>query len=161
MIKIKKNKGISLIEILIVVGLIAIISAIAGLNLSQFHNQQVLRNTTEDVISLLNEARNDTISSKNSNTYGIHFQTDRAILFIFTGTTFNINDSSNVSVIFDTAVIIPTTGGINLIGGGSDIVFDRLTGETAKYGTIIIRLTNNATSQKIVTISKIGVIGSN
>ena len=153
-----KNKGISLIEILIVVGLIAIISTIAVLNLSNFHNQQILINTTEDVVSLLNEARNDTISSKNSNTYGIHFQTDRAILFA--GASFTSNPS-NKQINLDSAVIIPISGGINLNGGGSDIVFDRITGETTKYGTIIIRLVSKATSQKVVTISKIGVIGSN
>ena len=153
-----KNKGISLIEILIVVGIISIISTIAVLNLSNFHNQQVLRNTTEDVVSLLNEARNSTISSKNSNTYGIHFQTDRAILF--TGASFT-NSPSNKQINLDSAVIIPSSGGINLNGGGNDIVFDRITGETTKYGTITIRLVSNTTSQKVITISKVGVIGSN
>jgi len=158
MIKIKKNKGISLIEILIVVGLIAIISAIAGLNLSQFHNQQVLRNTTEDVISLLNEARNDTISSKNSNTYGVHLETNKITLFA--GASFTSNPS-NKQINLDSAVIIPSSGGINLNEGGSDIVFDRITGETTKYGTIIIQLVNNATLQKVINISNLGVIGSN
>jgi prepilin-type N-terminal cleavage/methylation domain-containing protein len=154
-----KNKGISLIEILIAVSIIAIISAIAVPNLSKFHNQQALQNTTEDVVSLLNEARNNTISSKNSNTYGVHLETDRAILF--TGTTFNSNDSSNVPVIFDTATIIPATGGISLNGGGSDIVFNRITGDTANYGTIIIELISDNTQQKIINISKIGIIDSN
>lgn len=154
-----KNKGISLIEILIAVSIIAIISAIVVPNLSKFHNQQALQNTTEDVVSLLNEARNNTISSKNSNTYGVHLVTDRAILF--TGTTFNSNDSSNVPVIFDTTAIIPATGGISLNGGGSDIVFERITGDTSNSGTIIIELISDNTQQKIININKIGVVGSN
>jgi len=156
--KIKKNKGISIIEILIVISIIVIISAIAIPNLSKFHNQQALQNTTEDVISLLNEARNSTISSKNSNTYGIHFQSDKVILFA--GASFT-SDPSNKQVDLDSSVTIPVAGGINLNGGGSDIVFARITGDTTEYGTIIIRLVKDATQQKIITISKIGVIGSN
>jgi prepilin-type N-terminal cleavage/methylation domain-containing protein len=158
LLKIKINKGISLIEILVVISILAIIVAIVVPNFSKFHNQQALLNTTEDVISLLNEARNNTISSKDSNTYGIHFETSKATLFA--GTTYVIN-SSNKQIIFDKAVSIPLSGGIILNGGGSDVVFDRLTGETTKYGTVIVRLISDASSQKTINISKLGVIGSN
>lgn len=153
-----KNKGISIIEIIIVISIIAIISAITIPNLSQFRNQQAIKNTAEDIISLLNEARNSTISSKNSNTYGIHFQSDRAILF--TGSFFN-EDPSNKQIDFDSAITIPETGGINLNGGGDDIVFVRITGDTLNYGTIVIQLSSDITQQKVINISKIGVIGSN
>jgi len=158
LLKIKINKGISLIEILVVVSIIAIIVAIVVPNFSKFHNQQALRNTTEDVISLLNEARNNTISSKDSNTYGVHFETGKATLFA--GTTYAVN-ASNTQIIFDKAASIPVSGGIILNGGGSDVVFDRLTGSTSEYGTIVVRLISDASSQKTINISKLGVIGSN
>ena len=153
--RIINNKGISLIEILIVVGIISIISTIVIPSLSRFHDQQALRNTTEDVISLLNEARNNTISSKNSTTYGIHFQSDKVILF--TGSSFTIS-SSNKQINLDSVIIIPSVGGINLNGRGSDIIFDRITGDTAEYGSIIIRLKRDVLKQNIINISKIGII---
>ena len=153
-----KNKGFTAIELIIAIFIIALLSAIIIPNLAKFHNGRVLQNTNEDIISLLNEARNDTISSKDSNIYGIHFQTDRAILF--TGASYNVS-SSNKEIDFDSAVAIPASGGINLNGEISDVVFDRITGETAGYGTIIIRLTSDATQQKTISISKIGIISSN
>ena len=153
-----KNKGISIVEILVVVSIIAIISAIVVPNLSEFHNQQVIKNTAEDVISLLNEARNSTISSKDSNTYGVQFQSDRAILFA--GSSFS-DSPSNKQINFDSSVTIPAIGGISLNGGESNVVFDRITGDTANYGTIIIELISDNTQQKIINISKIGIIGSN
>lgn len=58
----KYQKGITMLEILIVLAIIAIISTIVILNLSSFRNERAIRNTIEDVISLLNEARNNTIS---------------------------------------------------------------------------------------------------
>lgn len=154
----KKNKGISVIEILIAVSIIAIISAIVVPSLSKFHNQQVIKNTAEDVISLLNEARNSTISSKDSNTYGVQFQSDRVILF--SGSSFS-DSPSNKQINFDSSVTIPAIGGISLNGGGSNVVFDRITGDTANYGTIIIKLISDNTQQKIININKIGIIGSN
>jgi prepilin-type N-terminal cleavage/methylation domain-containing protein len=153
-----KNRGISVIEILVVISIIGILSAVVISNLSSFHNQQVLKNTTEDLVSLLNEARNSTISSKNSTTYGVHLQTDRAILF--TGATF-VDDISNKQIDFDSTVLIPATGGINLSGGGSDIVFSRITGDTVNNGTIIIQQTNDSSKQKIININTLGVIGVN
>lgn len=153
-----KNKGISLIEILIVVSIIATISAIVVINLSKFRNQQVLQNTTEDVVSLLNEARNSTISSKNSNTYGVHFQSDKTTLF--SGASFT-SDPSNKQINLDSSVIIPVTGGINLNSGGNDVIFTRISGDTTNNGTITIQLVNDITQQKVITISKIGVISSN
>lgn len=153
-----KNRGISLIEILVSISIIAILSVIVALNLSKFHNQQVIKNTTADVVSLLNKARNDTISSKNSNTYGIHFQSN--IVTLFTGTSYNVS-SSNEIINFDSTVTIPSIGGITLNGGGSDIVFQRITGDTVNNGTIIIQLSSDATQQKIITISSLGIISVN
>ena len=154
----KRNRGVSLIEILIVVSIIVAIAAITVPGLAKFHNQQVLRNTTEDVISILNEARNDTISSKNSLTYGVHFETNKITLF--TGTSYSVN-SSNKIINIDSSAIIPSSGGINLNGGGSDIVFQRITGDTTDYGTIVIRQSGDVSQQKVVSINKIGIIGSN
>lgn len=153
-----KNKGISLIEILVIISIISILSAVVISNLSSFHKQQVLKNTTEDLVSLLSEARNSTISSKNSTNYGVRIQTDNAILF--TGANF-ADDVSNKQINFDPAVLVPITGGINLAGGGSDIVFSRITGDTANNGTIVIQLTSDSSKQKTISINSLGIIGVN
>lgn len=155
-----KNRGISIIEILIVISIIVALSAIVIPSFSSFHKQQALKNTTEDIVSLLNEARNNTISSKNSNTYGVHFDNNKAILF--SGTSF-VASPSNKQIDFDSVVIVPESGGINLVGGGSDVVFTRITGDTqeGEYGTIVVQLVSDSTKHKIININKIGVIGSN
>ncbi|MEK7585743.1 MAG: hypothetical protein AAB477_00715 [Patescibacteria group bacterium] len=156
---IQKNGGVSLIEIVIAISIIALISVVVILNLSKFRDERTLDNMTQDVISVLNKAKSDTISSLNSNSYGVHFQTDKVVYFV--GTTYNSSDAGNIVTNLDSSVTIPVSGGINLNGGGSDVTFTRLTGDTTKYGTIIIRLTSDATRQKTVTISQTGVISSN
>jgi Tfp pilus assembly protein FimT len=156
--KIIQNRGISLMEILIIISIIGIISAIVIPNSSDFRKKQALKNTTEDVVSLLNEARNSTLSSKNLNNYGVHFDVDKAILF--SGTSF-VDASSNKQIDFDSSVNIPEDGGINLEGGGNDIVFHRMTGETSEYGTIIIQQINNPSHQNVISINSVGLIEVN
>ena len=152
------NRGINLLEIIVVIGIIALISAITIPNLSAFKKQQALKNTTEDIVSLLNEARNSTISSKNSTNYGVHFEEDQASMF--SGTAFTSN-SSEKQIDFDQAVMIEKDTDVNLSGGGDDIIFERLTGNTTNYGTITIRLVSDASKIRTITASSIGIISVN
>lgn len=140
-----------------VIAIVGIISSIVLLNLSQFRNEQLLKNTTLDVVSLLNKARQNTLSSFNSTNYGVHFDGDKAVLF--TGSVYSSNSVTNEPIVFNNRVIIPIPSGLN-IGGGGDVVFERLTGETIG-GTIKIQLTSNSTKHKIITIGKIGNASSN
>ena len=153
-----KNKGMNMLEVIIVISIITIITAVTIPSLSSFKKQQALKNTTEDIVSLLNEARNSTISSKNSTTYGIHFEEDKATLF--PGAIF-IDSTLNKQINFDQAVIISLDDGINLHEGGDDLVFERITGNTTDYGTIIVQLVSDASKLKTITISSIGIISVN
>lgn len=156
-LKINKNKGFTLIEILMVIAILGIISSIVLLNLSQFRNEQLLKNTTLDVVSLLSKARQNTLSSVNSTNYGVHFDSNKAVLF--TGSLYSSNNATNEPIVFSSKVIVPIPSGLN-IGGGSDVIFERLTGETVG-GTIKIQLTSDSTKQKIITVGKIGNASSN
>jgi type II secretory pathway pseudopilin PulG len=160
--RIKNNKGVSIVEILIVISIIIAIGAIVALNLSKFRDEQALKNTTVDIVTLLNKARQNTLSSLNSNNYSVHFESDKAVLF--SGTTYSSSSSDNDPIIFSSAVTIPATGGINISGGGSDINFKRLTGDVINgtiSSTIIIELVSNPSRQKTITINKTGIISSN
>ncbi len=151
------QKGFTLLEVIIIIIIIGIISSIILVSLSSFKNEQILKNTSIDVVSLLNKARQNTLSSINSKNYGVHFETNKMVLF--GGQSYSQLDISNEIVIFSPAILIPSLNGLN-IGGGSDVIFDRLTGETIG-GTIILQLSSDNTKMKIITISKTGIISSN
>lgn len=145
-------------EVLMVISILAIIIAITMPNFSEFKKQQSLKTTKEDIISFLNEARNKTISSKNGTAYGVRFESDKAILF--PGDSYS-SSILNKQIDFDNTVTIPNPGGINLTGGGSDVIFKRITGDTINNGTIVIQLVSDPTKQKIININNLGVVSSN
>lgn len=153
--KILHNRGISLIEILIIIAIMFVVSFVAMPSLINFQREQSLKNTTENIISFLNKAKSDSSSSLNSNNYGVHFEDNYMVYF--SGSTFSESGPDNKMINFESGTSIPS-GGISLNGGGNDVIFPRLTGDTTGYGTITIQLTAKTTHQKIITIGKIGSI---
>lgn len=154
----KHNLGFSFFEVIIVLAIFGLILAIVGPSFSGFRNSQTVKNTTEDIISLLNQARNDTLLSKNSTFYSVHFETTRAVLF--TGGVFDTNAATNKVITFDSIVTVPLAN-VSLAGGGVDVKFDRLSGDTSQYGTIRVTLVSNSNVAKTITINKLGVVSSN
>lgn len=154
----KYTRGFTILEILIVIAILGIMIGIIVPSFSNFRNRQAVSNTTEDLVSFLNKARNNTLLSKNSNYYSIHLDTNHAVLF--TGGVYDENDNTNEILDFDTLVSVPA-GTVLINGGGSDISFDRLTGDTSDYGTIKVVLTEDVAINKTITINKLGIISAN
>ena len=150
--------GFTAIEIIIAIAVLGIILAVILPSLSTFRNDQTLKNTADDIATLLNQARTDTLSSKNSTYYSVHFQSDRAVYFV--GGTYNSGASTNKTVMFDSTVTLPS-GNISLNGAGANVTFDRLTGNTNEYGTITIQLAGDSTKQKVITVTKTGIVSAN
>ena len=149
-----KNKGITIFEVLIGIVIMISITSVVFYSLLNFRDEQALRNTEVEIVSMLNKARQNTLSSKNSTNYSVHFDSDKITLF--SGSVYSDVNPSNESVMFNPPVTLAEVNGLN-IGGGSDVIFDRLTGETLG-GTITIELSSDNTKQKTITIMKTGII---
>ena len=111
-------KGISLIEIIIIIAIVALITSFLTFALVDFRARALLTEAHSSVVSLLRDARARTIASLNNTVYGVHFQEDRAVLF--TGTIYDSAASSNQIYFLPSTIIIST---INF-GGPQDIIFD-------------------------------------
>jgi type II secretory pathway pseudopilin PulG len=151
-----KNKGITLLEIIIGISILLMILALTIPSLSSFRNRQISKSVSEDIASLVNEARMMTLSSKNSTYYSIHFETNKVVLF--TGGVYNSSNSSNQELDIPSPAYISS---INLNGNGSNLSFTRLTGGTDQYGTIILQISVDASLQKVIKINGLGVVSIN
>lgn len=145
-----------LFQLLIGIVIISILASIVALNLSVFRESQALNNGLDEVKTLLNQARSKTQGAENGVVYGVHLESDKAVLFA--GDTYTDGAPGNLTVRFDPTVAIDS---ISLLGGGSDVVFDAITGNTEESGTFIVKRVSTTSGEKTVTVSPTGLIDNN
>ena len=146
-------KGLSLFEFLIVVSIIIIAAGIVLGPLADFYAATQLEGVAEEGLSLLLKAKAQTLSSQGGSRYGVHFETSRMV--VFQGTVFTNGASGNEEVPIPSKVEIAS---IIINGGGGDVIFKRLTGETDHYGAITFRLITNPIKTRVITIHPTGGI---
>jgi prepilin-type N-terminal cleavage/methylation domain-containing protein len=152
----KYMRAFALLELLIVLSVIGILSVISFVSLAGLSRANVLDVATGDIVSILSEARSRTLSSEGDSVYGVHFEAGSVTLF--TGDTYSAIDPSNVDIPLSSAV---TISAITLTGGATEVVFSRLSGDTAVTGTVTVALYSDATNTKIITIPSTGVASVN
>jgi type II secretory pathway pseudopilin PulG len=137
-------------EFLVVIAIIALVSTVTTSGLLSYKNSTDLSTATQQTYSLLLKARSRTLSSDAHSQYGVHFQSDRVILF--KGTSYAAATTTE-SYVFPASVEMSS---IQLNGGGADIIFKRLTGETNQYGTTTLRLKANTSRMSLINVKSTG-----
>ncbi len=151
----KKSRGFMLLQLMIGIVVIGILSGVVALNLGTFLGHQAIDNGVGDVTALLDEARSRTLAHESGSQYGVHLETTKAVLF--SGTTYSSTAVDNRVVLIDRSAEITS---ISLTGGGSDVIFDSLTGDTEEDGTFVVREAASTSGAKTVTITHAGQASS-
>lgn len=149
----KVANGFTLIEIVIVLSILGLILAMVILGFSNFFATQKFDQLNEDIVSFIRKAREKTIASEGSFSYGVHVAENR--LVIFRAPIYTESDPNNEIYIFPNDFFVSSTA---LQGGVSNITFQRLSGATASHGTITIQKRNDASIQKTVRIYETGIV---
>lgn len=151
----KRFQGLSLIELIIVVAILGLLSAIVAVSFHTFQRQQVQKSTVDTIISMLDSARAHTLSARNLSQFGVHFSSTEVVSF--EGANYIAGTAGNFTYTLDARA---TLGSISLNGGGTDVVFSRLTGDTNNYGTLNV-IIEGLSPNKTITISGTGIVSSN
>lgn len=145
-------KGFSLLEIIFVIAIIGILTAI-GVNSFQEaqlkkHQQAIVQN----IISNLEKAKADTQAGKGGIQHGIKFNTQDFVLF--SGSTFDSSNASNITVGIHSQFEIETT----LTNSQKIITFSRLYGDPNETATITVSHLDDRLSPIMFTIDNVGSI---
>jgi len=151
-----RAQGFSFIELLAVLAVVGILSTIVWASFSNFRQQQVLSGGTETVLSVLNQARSKTLAAKGSSRHGVRLASTTVTLFA--GSSYAAGNVDNQTIALPAGVIIAN---VAVAGGGTDIVFDRLTGKTGQSGSIRLEIANNSAKSRTITVLSTGIIGTN
>ena len=149
--------GFSLIEVLIVISIIVLLSGFTFFAITNTNKDRILSNDAFQAVSLLDRARSSTLSANDDSQYGVHFDQAQGVVILFKGATYVSNDPNNYNFTLNSQVQISSIA----LGGGSDVIFARLTGATSTTGTITFQSKEDLSKTKIVTISATGVSSSN
>lgn len=140
--------------------MVAVAGALAIPTVLSLQNLPKLNNASQEVISALRTAQNKTLSSEDNSRYGVYFNTTGSPhqYTIFKGASYAARDSA-----FDITSSIPSTVEFYQIntGGSGEVVFDKLTGATQNSGDISLRLKDDTSQTKIISIYNSGIISFN
>jgi prepilin-type N-terminal cleavage/methylation domain-containing protein len=150
------NKGVTIIEILLVIAIITIVLAISVVGFSALNARKALETDTIKIVSAFNDARSKTLSSKGPSQYGVHIEATEVV--VFRGTSYSASDPENEVITLSPSSRITQ---MNLSSAGSDIIFSRLTGASSKSGTITVGLVNDPATTRLVTIYLTGIVEAN
>lgn len=139
------NRGFTLTEILVVIGIFALLSILLvplGLN---YYQREVLNKTDDQLVWVLKEARDNALNQNGGSSFGVYIAANNFTLF--RGTSFNqriIEDDINYS--FPDSITFT---------GLQEIVFSPNTGATSQIGKISL---STGHYQRDILINELGVI---
>lgn len=151
--KLQTNQGFTLVEITISLAVMTLLTAMLFSGLSSSKNNQALSTGVEIILSALGEARTKTLSSENNQSYGVYLRTDKVV--IFPGAVFSEQNPLNQEFKLENPIYISTT---SLAVSTSTLLFLRVTGEVANYGTITVSLKSDANQKRIINVPKTGAV---
>lgn len=146
-------RGITLLELLIVIAVMILVSFLISGVFSSFRATNVLIEADSGVIGLLRDARSRTLAGELNSNFGVHFENTKAVLF--KGDIYNASAPENEPYILPGMIEI---NNINLTGGATEVIFTRLFGTTTASGTVSLRSRSNTSKTRTVSIFSTGGI---
>ncbi|MCH7882915.1 type II secretion system protein [Patescibacteria group bacterium] len=144
-------RGFTTLEVLLSIAVLIILSAIVIGAFATFRDARELDRAVDEIFTLVREARSRTLSSEGDSQFGVHFETSNSVLF--KGATFTMGAPNNKTLILSNRVEIFA---INILG--SDVVFERLTGDANPSGDVSVRLKADPSESKTIIINSSGLI---
>lgn len=151
----KREDGFTLLEILISVGIIALIGSLGLVSFISSRRTRDLNVETQSVLAILRLAQSKTLSAEGGEPWGMHLESDKYTLF-------PAQNSFNAVTASNTVYILPSTleiANISLSGGGQDVIFQRISGRTPQSGTFELRVKSGVDSA-LIAIGASGEVSS-
>jgi prepilin-type N-terminal cleavage/methylation domain-containing protein len=147
------RKGVTFVELMVVIGVLAVVFAIAVPSFIFFQKGSSLDNDAEQIINILRLARSKTLASEDSGQYGVYFQPPGQF------TLFKGADYSSRDVSYDK--IYNISSGIEIYDASVEFVFERITGFVNEPGHVSLRIVSDPSKTKTIYVEGLGDISLN
>jgi len=153
----KNNFGVTLVESLVIIGILGILTAITIPAFQVFRRGEDLNEAAEKIINILRLAQNKTLASEGASQWGVYFTTSTSPhqYVLFKGSDYDSRATSSDEV-------YKLSKGIEIyeinLSGGNEVVFDRVTGATSQFGSVSLRLKAEPQKTKTIYIENSGQV---
>lgn len=152
------RKGITLLEIILVIAALTIMVSGTFTIFSSFITNTYVDDTAQEIVHALRKANTNTIARLYDLRWGVYFNDASPSSFTF----FAGDNYAARSTQYDAVTNLPaslTFSQISLNGGGKEVVFRKIAGDTTQYGFLKVRSTGG--QERTVTINQLGQIEIN
>ncbi|MBI5306408.1 type II secretion system protein [Candidatus Wolfebacteria bacterium] len=150
-------KGFTLIELLIVISITAILAVgVSSFNLFGYRNKQDLDLTAREIVVILRNAQDRSISQESGGNYGVYFDNidaNGAFYDLFNGASYSSGTIiKKIPLKNNISFVIPQNG------ASSSVVFSPLSGIPVSSSTVAISLKSDILSSSTIIINSNGNI---
>lgn len=149
------RNGFTAIEILMVVGISAVLIGVSSGAYITLQKRSYVDLEARKLESVLNLARNRTLASQGNKSFGVRITSSLSEYTLFSGSVYVASDPANEKFKIHPRVILDPP---QLRGGGSDIIFERLTGGTLQFGSILLRDSKDAANFATICVYGTGTV---
>jgi hypothetical protein len=152
----ENRNGLTVVEILVGTGVIAVILTVSFLMLANYRSERDLELTADEIVAALRSAQNRSITQEDGQQWGVQFTNTAADRYeIFKGPNYASGTAVGFYPLRRTNVIFIDPAD----GGDKEIVFRPATGLVDSYFSVTLGLTNAPTKQRVVEVTAIGKMG--
>jgi len=144
------KRGFTLVEVMIVIGVLGIITGLAIPFYQSFQISSALDNAGQEITQALRTAQSRAMSSQGLSSHGVHFDINRFV--VFKGDIYSPVDPDNE--FFEVANTVDITS-----SGSSNIVFS--VGEGLSDSQPVITITSSNNESHSISINNLGRINAN
>ena len=151
-------RGVTLTELLVVIGILIILGTLALPAIYSFQKESDLDDNTREIINTLELARSKTLASEGARNWGIYFMTTTTPhqYILFRGASYYSPRTTSSDEIFKLSKIIEFSE-IDF-EEGEEVVFNRITGTTEQPGKVSLRVKDNPEKSRIIYVEDSGRI---
>lgn len=148
------KRGFTLIEIMIVVGITALLGSTVLLSFSSYRQRQVLENSARTIVAVLRDAHQRAVNHEAGKEWGVHFEKGlgggRDYYAFFSGPMY----LSPAQLTFLPNPVIFT----DPASGSKEVIFEKLTGLPSVAITVTIALISDSSISKTITVDSVGKV---
>lgn len=151
-----RHKALSIIEIIVVIGLFTMLLAFVAPQMVGLILRNDIEVASQELVHVLRKANAQASTQVHDSAWGVNFDSGNAEYTLFSGTGYSSRNSDR-----DIIYTLPNSisfGSISLNGGGTEVVFDQITGESSQHGTLEISGSDGQT--RTISINSLGNVSS-